>query len=204
MHFCGETTVPLQLLGRFLDALQRKYTAETYHLLDNNCNHFSADLTQFLTGKNIPDEISGLPSAVLQSSLGKLIRPLIDNMERIMVGSTNPAASPDTANCGSVLLVNSSQKAKFRVADLPAVMAKVLTLDEGLKDSLTLTAEERAALQMLVQSFVEDVTTDMGVMMGALAALDAVVERWPIECLFPIVDILRVVIGRGGVDCIIR
>lgn len=196
----GTTTVPLRLLSRFLDALQAKYTADTYHLLDNNCNNFTADLSMFLTGERIPERISGLPERVLGSALGKLIRPLIDNMERLMSGSTNPATSPNTANTGSVLLVNSSQKALFPLADIPAVIMKLYALDariveEGLPEA-ALTKEDKAGMDHLVELLEEDMTIDAPEALKGLELLDKIVLHWPVQYAFPAVDLLRVMAGK--------
>ena len=35
------------------------YTPSAYHLIEFNCNHFSADVVAFLTGAQIPGWISG-------------------------------------------------------------------------------------------------------------------------------------------------
>ena len=35
------------------------YNPEAYHLIEFNCNHFTADVVGFLTGGTIPDWISG-------------------------------------------------------------------------------------------------------------------------------------------------
>lgn len=34
--------------------MREKYTMLNYDLFDNNCNHFTNDASQFLTGKSIP------------------------------------------------------------------------------------------------------------------------------------------------------
>jgi len=199
----GTTNVPLQLLNRFLDELQEKYTADTYHLLDNNCNNFTADLAFFLTGHSIPDAISALPTIVLESPLGKLIRPLIDNMERLLRGSTNPATSPNTANTGSVLLVNSLQKATFPLAELAAVTMKLYAFDSKMSSPQALNEAERATLDELVSALNQGTDgADEGVILReGMHVLDAMVDRWPEECLYPAVDLLRVLVGRSTSVC---
>eukprot|EP00656_Telonema_subtile_P011082 TRINITY_DN15443_c0_g1_i1.p1 TRINITY_DN15443_c0_g1~~TRINITY_DN15443_c0_g1_i1.p1 ORF type:complete len:456 (-),score=68.83 TRINITY_DN15443_c0_g1_i1:57-1424(-) len=199
----GKTTVPLRLLSRFLDALQGKYVADTYHLLDNNCNNFTADLSMFLTEKSIPEHIVGLPERVLASPLGKLIRPLIDNMERLMSGSTNPGASPNTANTGSVLLVNSAQKALFPLADVPAVTMKLLAFheliaqgSEGVPTELALSAEDRLALEEFSPLVDEGMTIDPPEARAGLTLLDKLVLTWPEQYVYPALDLIRVIAGR--------
>ncbi|OZJ06812.1 hypothetical protein BZG36_00002 [Bifiguratus adelaidae] len=66
----GETFIPQEV---FLDA-------DKYHLLDNNCNTFTNDVCQFLTGRTIPAHITGLPSEFMNTVLGQSLRPMIDSM----------------------------------------------------------------------------------------------------------------------------
>ena len=40
---------------------------ETYHLFEHNCNTFSNEVAQFLTGSRIPEYITDLPSEVLST-----------------------------------------------------------------------------------------------------------------------------------------
>ena len=58
-----------------------KYSARNYHLLNNNCNNFSDDVAQFLTGNGIPGHITGLPSEVLNTPLGAMLAPALNQME---------------------------------------------------------------------------------------------------------------------------
>lgn len=48
-------------------ATHNRTSAEKYHLLDFNCNTFSNDLCQFLTGTSIPKHITDLPSDFLNT-----------------------------------------------------------------------------------------------------------------------------------------
>ena len=40
---------------------------EKYNLLEHNCNNFTNDVSQFLTGKPIPSYITGLPKEILDT-----------------------------------------------------------------------------------------------------------------------------------------
>lgn len=51
----------MKLFDDYLNQLRPRYTADTYHLLDNNCNNFTQDVAIFLTGSGIPEMIVGLP-----------------------------------------------------------------------------------------------------------------------------------------------
>ena len=76
----GRTEIPLQVLNDYLIELKSVWTAEKYHLLENNCNHFSEDLMQFLLGKSIPSHITALPAQFASSPFGSSIVPLINGM----------------------------------------------------------------------------------------------------------------------------
>lgn len=40
---------------------------DKYHLLDNNCNSFSNEVAEFLTGNPIPSYITNLPAEVMET-----------------------------------------------------------------------------------------------------------------------------------------
>ena len=76
----GTTHLPFDIFVDYLTELSQVYTPQRYHLLDNNCNHFTNDLCQFLVGKSIPSHISSLPNDFLGTPLGQQLRPMIDAM----------------------------------------------------------------------------------------------------------------------------
>jgi desumoylating isopeptidase 1 len=81
-------TMLTQVFIEYIDSLRGIYTAEKYHLLDNNCNTFTNDVCQvslsvvmlmkFLVGKTIPGHISSLPEDFLNTPFGQSLRPMID------------------------------------------------------------------------------------------------------------------------------
>jgi thiol-disulfide isomerase/thioredoxin len=75
----GITEIPLDLFKEFISTMRNVWTADKYHLLDNNCNSFSDELCNFLVGRGIPKNITGLPSEFLETPLGKMLRPMIEN-----------------------------------------------------------------------------------------------------------------------------
>ncbi|CED82457.1 Uncharacterized conserved protein [Phaffia rhodozyma] len=76
----GETALDEETWEEYLDGLKDHWTAEKYHLLDFNCNSFTADAIGFLTGGTIPSWISNLPSDFLSTPFGASLRPQIDAM----------------------------------------------------------------------------------------------------------------------------
>ncbi|KAF9434582.1 hypothetical protein BGZ76_007773 [Entomortierella beljakovae] len=76
----GETEIPQEVFMEFMDNLRETYTADAYHLLDNNCNNFSNDVCEFLVGTPIPSHITSLPADFLSTPFGQTLRPMIEGM----------------------------------------------------------------------------------------------------------------------------
>ncbi|KAH6579592.1 hypothetical protein BASA50_004983 [Batrachochytrium salamandrivorans] len=76
----GTTHIPLDVFEEYIDNMRAVWTAEKYHLLDNNCNSFSDELCQFLVGKHIPPHITGLPAEFLETPFGQSLLPMIQNL----------------------------------------------------------------------------------------------------------------------------
>ncbi|KAM3124779.1 hypothetical protein CJJ07_000622 [Candidozyma auris] len=78
----GNTFVSEDILNDFLEDLrnheQQKYHASAYDLFENNCNHFTDVVMEFLVGKNLEDRILKLPQEVLSSPLGPMIRQMLN------------------------------------------------------------------------------------------------------------------------------
>jgi len=53
---------------------------EKYDLFTNNCNNFSDECAHFLVGEKLPSYITGLPKEVLDTPIGNMLKPVIDNM----------------------------------------------------------------------------------------------------------------------------
>ncbi|KAI8815816.1 PPPDE putative peptidase domain-containing protein [Fimicolochytrium jonesii] len=76
----GTTQIPKDVFLQYLDSMRETWTADRYHLLDNNCNHFSNELCGFLVGKEIPSHITSLPADFLGTPFGQQILPMLENM----------------------------------------------------------------------------------------------------------------------------
>ncbi|WAQ96638.1 DESI1-like protein [Mya arenaria] len=69
----GKTQIPYDMFMEYLaDLSQSTFRGECYHLLNHNCNTFSSEVAQFLTGNDIPSHITGLPA--------EMIKPFLDSM----------------------------------------------------------------------------------------------------------------------------
>lgn len=69
----GPSGIPEDLFHDFILTISPRYTAETYDLLSNNCNHFSQECAQFLVGKDIPEPILDAGLKVKQSFVGRIV-----------------------------------------------------------------------------------------------------------------------------------
>ena len=93
----GKTELPVDVIEEYLDSLRGIYTVEVsvpgiamrgpmfdtnrhkaYDLWRHNCNNFSNDFATFLVGKGIPGHIINMPQAVLDSPLGNMLLPALN------------------------------------------------------------------------------------------------------------------------------
>lgn len=90
----GITSKTKDELDVFLSSIYSRFTASTYDLLRNNCNHFSNEVCLFLTGKTIPSYIVDLPNIVRSSPGGQMLLPMIDNMQQMTLQQTSNTFDP--------------------------------------------------------------------------------------------------------------
>ncbi|XP_034563183.1 desumoylating isopeptidase 1b [Notolabrus celidotus] len=90
----GSTEVPEELFMEYLTSLaESTYRGDKYNLLEHNCNTFSSEVAQFLTGKKIPSYITDLPAEVLSSPFGEVLRPLLASVS-VNPGGNNFTGQP--------------------------------------------------------------------------------------------------------------
>ncbi|KPI36086.1 Desumoylating isopeptidase 1 [Cyphellophora attinorum] len=80
----GKTHLTADVIEEYLQSLEAIYTPESYDLFVHNCNNFSQDLSMFLVGKSIPEEIRSLPETFLRTPMGQMLRGQIDQSMRTM------------------------------------------------------------------------------------------------------------------------
>ena len=90
----GQTFLEEDLIEGLLVELSDRYTPESYSLFNNNCNNFSDDLAQLLTGNGVPGHITGLPHTVLATPFGQLIQPMLAGLEAQMKNMRSQAFRP--------------------------------------------------------------------------------------------------------------
>ncbi|KAG8159436.1 hypothetical protein KVR01_011097 [Diaporthe batatas] len=74
----GKTELPMEVVQPYLESLREVYTVQAYDLWKHNCNNFSNDFATFLLGNGIPDHILHMPDAVLQSPMGRMLMPTLN------------------------------------------------------------------------------------------------------------------------------
>ena len=65
----------------FLREVSPRFTQATYNLLKHNCNNFTNECAQFLIGDGIPKEIINLPNEVLNTPIGKMLAPMLQQAQ---------------------------------------------------------------------------------------------------------------------------
>ena len=87
----GHTFLEEEMIEGLLVEMSIRFTPQSYSLFDNNCNNFSDELAQLLTGNGVPATITGLPATVLATPFGQLIKPMLSNMEnQLRATNTQP------------------------------------------------------------------------------------------------------------------
>ncbi|XP_023334256.1 uncharacterized protein LOC111705809, partial [Eurytemora carolleeae] len=77
----GETQIPFEVFNEYLLTHSKdRFKGERYDLFHHNCNNFSHETAQFLTGKGIPQYILDLPYEVLSTPMGQMLAPMIQQM----------------------------------------------------------------------------------------------------------------------------
>lgn len=78
----GVTHVPKYIFEKYLqEILIPQFKTESYKLLTRNCNNFTNEIAQFLVGTSIPDYILNLPNEIMNSPMGSLMMPVIQNLD---------------------------------------------------------------------------------------------------------------------------
>ena len=88
---------------------------EKYHLFDHNCNTFSNEVAQFLTGQGIPSYIINLPHDVANTPMGAMLKTFMDGFGSPICGPTDHSSDyfsrPQQASRPTVNQSSQQQKA---------------------------------------------------------------------------------------------
>ncbi|XP_030891499.1 desumoylating isopeptidase 1 isoform X1 [Leptonychotes weddellii] len=91
----GSTEVTEELFQEYLSSLgESLFRREAYNVFENNCNTFTNEVAQFLTGRKIPSYITDLPSEILSTPFGQALRPFLDPVQ-IQPPGGSPVGRPN-------------------------------------------------------------------------------------------------------------
>ena len=76
----GKTKKTQEEFEKYLKSIDDKYNEQTYHLINNNCNHFTNDICIFLCGKGLPDDILNQHKNLSDTAFGKFILEKVQNL----------------------------------------------------------------------------------------------------------------------------
>lgn len=182
----GMTEIPQSVFQEFIGQCKAIWTAQKYHLLDNNCNNFSQQLVEFLVGKTIPSYISDLPAQFLSTPFGQMLRPTIEAMfSRPHLGG--PAMSPDTTTEERLIKLKSRPSVNFTSSsDISKIHMKFKELASFDQIDLSIISKLDALFENVTKEIKE---FDWG-------TVDYMIRTISISRIFPLLDVLRLWIAR--------
>lgn len=80
----GKTKKTEKEFDDYLESIDDKFNQSTYHLINNNCNHFTNAICNFLCDKPLPDNILKQHEVIMESALGKWLIPRLQAMSEKM------------------------------------------------------------------------------------------------------------------------
>lgn len=69
-----------ELHAFIVDELKPTFSREAYDAARNNCNHFTDKVAMWLVGKHIPEEVIRQPDILMQTGLGRTLRPILTRL----------------------------------------------------------------------------------------------------------------------------
>ena len=78
----GFTTKTEEDLKNYIKSINSQFTVDTYNVLNHNCNHFTDAALFFLVGKHLPNPILKQHEEILNTPMGQMFRPMLENMSR--------------------------------------------------------------------------------------------------------------------------
>lgn len=187
----GETEIDAGMFMEYLQAQGRdRFRGDRYDLLNHNCNNFSHETAQFLTGRGIPQHILDLPREVMATPMGQMLAPMLQQMNPTGTSIPFSQGPPPAA---------SSQPSKPPPAARLFPVTDFITFDAPLKvDGLAKKLEEfNAAQESDTRLSEEEVKVVLGIARGLVRlskenlSILMKMQRWQTSQAFPLLDILR-------------
>ncbi|RLN54867.1 hypothetical protein BBJ29_002466 [Phytophthora kernoviae] len=157
----GETHKSQQQFEQFLWNNSARFTGATYDLLRHNCNNFTNEVAKFLVDSGIPQYILDLPDEALNTPLGAMLQPMLENMQNQMHAAPGdqlfaiPFNDPSRANLAvpgaaatteSSTMVNLASR-KFKISGSPSLhLEKMVKRIESLNASSHVLSEEEVVI----------------------------------------------------------
>lgn len=179
----GNTEKSYGEFSQFLSSIMREMSIATYHLLDNNCNHFSDRCSMFLVGRHIPRHILELPQQAMSSPLGPMLRPIIDSMQTAIVQqsighewtSATANATPTTPTMTTEPAVPTSPTT--RTMPTATATSKVSTITTSLTEPIVSTSSETTRSSPSSSPFITSTTSTSSV--ATIASSQTSSDAWP-------------------------
>ena len=78
----GYTNKTMEEFQSYIKSINSQFTMNTYDILNHNCNHFTDAALYYLCGKHLPNSILKQHEEILNTPLGQMVRPMLENMSR--------------------------------------------------------------------------------------------------------------------------
>merc|ERR1712047_13059 len=187
----GETQIDAGMFMEYLQAQGRdQFRGDRYDLLNHNCNNFSHETCQFLTGKGIPQHILDLPREVMSTPMGQMLAPMLQQMNP--TGTSIPFSQGPPSAASMQPPTPASSAKLFPVSDFITFDAPLKV--EGLAKKLD---EFNTAQESDTKLSEEEVKVVLGIARGVVRlskenlAILMKMQKWQTSRAFPLLDILR-------------
>lgn len=79
----GRTELDAGDRAALLADISQRYRPHHYNLVSRNCNHFASEWAELVCGVPAPAEVVGQAEALLRTPLGRMVEPLLRQMETV-------------------------------------------------------------------------------------------------------------------------
>lgn len=85
----GHTELHQEFFEDYLKDAGHKYTAEKYDIINHNCNMFTNEMAEFLTGSGIDPKYYNQGKELLESPAGQMFKPFLTQMQGNLQNPSN-------------------------------------------------------------------------------------------------------------------
>lgn len=110
----GATEIPEEMFVEMLHDIAPRFSMRTYHVFENNCNHFTNAVAEILLGDGIPKDIINQPKDFLATPMGQMFAPMMAQaQESLMVSAHRMFDDEDLQPQPMPALGNQQQQAQM-------------------------------------------------------------------------------------------